>query len=83
MILSISVSFPAVSHNKMRKKKSPIVKDVSRECQIERVDLYEIKEMLGHASVTTTQIYAHLQPERLHATVNRISLPPAGPEEAR
>ncbi len=43
------------------------------------VNLYEIKEMLGHASVTTTQIYAHLQPERLHATVNRISLPTAGP----
>ena len=38
-------------------------------------NLYEIKELLGHQSITTTQIYAHLQPEKLHATVNRISLP--------
>ncbi len=38
-------------------------------------NLYEIKEMLGHASISTTEIYAHLQPELLHTTVNRISLP--------
>jgi integrase len=41
----------------------------------EGVSIYEIGQLLGHASVTTTQIYAHLQPQKLHATVNRIILP--------
>ncbi len=38
------------------------------------VNLYEIKELLGHTNITTTQVYAHLQPSTLHDTVNRISL---------
>ncbi len=38
------------------------------------VSLYEIKELLGHTNIITTQVYAHLQPETLHATVNKISL---------
>lgn len=36
--------------------------------------LYEVQKLLGHSSSQTTQIYSHLQPEQLHATVNRIVL---------
>ena len=28
----------------------------------------EVREMIGHASITVTQIYAHLAPDALHAT---------------
>jgi len=38
------------------------------------VSLYEIQKLLGHSSITVTQIYAHLAPNELHKTVNRISL---------
>ena len=38
------------------------------------VNIYEVKELLGHSNITTTQIYAHLEPETLHATVNKISI---------
>ncbi len=38
------------------------------------VNLYEVKELLGHENITTTQVYAHLQPDMLHDTVNKISL---------
>jgi site-specific recombinase XerD len=36
------------------------------------VDLLAIKEMLGHSSVVTTEIYAHLQPNRHHEAVARL-----------
>ena len=39
------------------------------------VNIYEVKELLGHSNITTTQIYAHLEPETLHNTVNKISIP--------
>jgi site-specific recombinase XerD len=39
------------------------------------VNIYEVKELLGHSNITTTQIYVHLQPETLHSTVNKISIP--------
>lgn len=38
------------------------------------VSLYAIQKLLGHSSSSVTQIYSHLQPEQLHATVNKISL---------
>ncbi len=36
--------------------------------------LYAVQKLLGHSSPTVTQIYAHLQPEQLHSTVNRIKI---------
>jgi site-specific recombinase XerD len=36
--------------------------------------VYVIKDLLGHSDVKTTQIYSHLQPESLHAEVNKISI---------
>lgn len=39
------------------------------------VSLYEVQKLLGHSNISVTQVYSHLQPEKLHSTVNRISLP--------
>ena len=36
--------------------------------------LYEVQKLLGHTSITVTQVYAHLAPSELHDTVNRIHL---------
>ncbi len=36
--------------------------------------LYEVQRLLGHSSSKVTEIYAHLQPEQLHSTVNRIQI---------
>jgi integrase len=42
---------------------------------LDGVSIYAISRLLGHSSVQTTQAYyAHLQPEQLHATVNRLSV---------
>ena len=38
------------------------------------VSLYEVQKLLGHSSISTTQIYAHLAASELHGAVNRISL---------
>lgn len=35
-------------------------------------DLMEIKDLLGHASVATTQIYLSVMPERLRGAVDRL-----------
>lgn len=39
------------------------------------VPIYEVQKLLGHSSISVTQVYAHLRPEGLHNTVNRIHLP--------
>ena len=42
---------------------------------LDGVSIYAISRLLGHSSVQTTQaFYAHLQPEQLHETVNRLSV---------
>jgi site-specific recombinase XerD len=38
------------------------------------VSIYAIQKLLGHSSISMTQIYAHLAPSELHDTVNRIRL---------
>jgi integrase len=38
------------------------------------VSLYEVQKLLGHSNIAVTQVYSHLQPEGLHATVNRIDV---------
>jgi site-specific recombinase XerD len=44
------------------------------------VSLYEVQKLLGHSSISTTQIYAHLAASELHGAVNRISLDMKGIE---
>ena len=39
------------------------------------VSLYEVQKLLGHSNIAVTQVYSHLQPETLHKTVNKISIP--------
>ena len=39
------------------------------------VSLYEVQKLLGHSNISVTQVYSHLHPETLHATVNKISIP--------
>jgi integrase len=40
------------------------------------VDLFTVKELLGHADIKMTQRYAHLDPRKLAAAVETISEPP-------
>jgi len=37
------------------------------------VDLRTVQELLGHKSIKTTQIYAHLAPDHLQDAVKKIS----------
>ena len=41
---------------------------------IDGVSLYAIQKLLGHSSSNVTQIYSHLAPEQLHATVDRLGV---------
>ena len=36
--------------------------------------LYEVQQLLGHTSPTTTQIYAHLASSELHEVINKIKI---------
>jgi site-specific recombinase XerD len=38
------------------------------------VSLYAVQKLLGHSSSRVTEVYSHLQPESLHAEVNKISV---------
>jgi len=38
------------------------------------VSIYEVQKLLGHSSITVTEIYAHLQSNTLHEAVGRISV---------
>jgi len=40
------------------------------------VDLFSVKELLGHRDIQTTMRYAHLAPGHLEAAVNKGSLNP-------
>ncbi len=39
--------------------------------------IYHLKELLGHSSVSVTEIYSHLNVESLRATVNKFNTPTA------
>lgn len=39
------------------------------------VGIYEVQKLLGHSSISVTQVYSHLAAGELHSAVNRISLP--------
>jgi site-specific recombinase XerD len=38
------------------------------------VPIYSVQKILGHVSIATTQVYAHLQTENLHSEVNKIPI---------
>jgi site-specific recombinase XerD len=44
--------------------------------------LDEIRELLGHAMITSSQVYLHPSPERLRSAVDRVGLPRAGAGKA-
>jgi len=39
--------------------------------------LDEIRELLGHAAITSSQVYMHPSPDRLRSAVDRVRLPRA------
>ncbi|MEY9861009.1 site-specific recombinase XerD [Catenulispora sp. GAS73] len=42
--------------------------------------LDEIQLLLGHAAITSSQVYLHPSPQRLRAAVDRVASPRAGDE---
>ena len=45
------------------------------------VSIYEVQKLLGHSTITVTEIYAHLQPNTLHKAVEKISLSVENPKQ--
>ncbi len=45
--------------------------------------LDEIRELLGHAAITSSQVYMHPSPDRLRSAVDRVQLPRAVSGEVR
>ena len=43
----------------------------------------EVQDLLGHASLSSTQVYVHPDPARLRAAVDRVPSPRLAAEEAR
>ncbi len=43
------------------------------------VPLYTIKELLGHSSITTTEIYSHLNMDSLREAIKKLDSPHPGP----
>jgi len=41
-------------------------------CVMNGVDLYTVKELLGHSSIKTTEIYAHLSSQFKQAAIEKI-----------
>jgi site-specific recombinase XerD len=41
----------------------------------DEVSLYEVQKLLGQSEIIVTRVYSHLQPAKLHSTVNRIPFP--------
>ena len=40
----------------------------------EGVSIYEVQKLLGHSSISVTQIYSHLAASELHGAVNKIQV---------
>lgn len=39
------------------------------------VPIHEVSELLGHSNIATTQVYLHVNPNRLQSAVDRLALP--------
>ncbi len=40
----------------------------------EGVSIYEVQQLLGHSSISVTQVYSHLAASELHGAVNKIQV---------
>ncbi|RUA17837.1 MAG: hypothetical protein DSY55_01355 [Clostridia bacterium] len=47
------------------------------------VDLYVVKEILGHASITMTERYSHLRPGHLRSAMDKLSESPSATNKPR
>jgi site-specific recombinase XerD len=43
-------------------------------CVMNNVDLYTIKEFLGHSKITTTEIYTHINQTHKHSSIQKINI---------
>ncbi len=41
---------------------------------LEGMPIYEVQKLLGHSSISVTQVYSHLAASELHGAVNNIQL---------